>query len=106
MVDSNNKDDLRKFPEDDLYKFPNATRDCWLCSNCRKQVKAFVVENITSSEESSQAQTNTQVSSASDCETIDVLLKVSPVKRKRYFYSFVSNKIMMYNLTLLSFCFI
>lgn len=84
IVDSTNISDLRKFPESDLLKFPSATTDSWLCTTCRKKVKEFIVETA-SSEELSESSVNSQMSSTSDCdETIDKLLKISPVKRKLY----------------------
>lgn len=82
-LDSQNVSDLRKFPEEDLVKFPLATENSFLCSGCRKKVKNYVVESST---ESSQSQPSTPISSASDYDdTVDKLLKIkSPAKRKRY----------------------
>lgn len=85
IVDSKTTEDLRKFPAAELYKFPNATVDSWLCSGCRKRINSYVPPAPAGSSEEFSQEHISQKSNASvsECaETIDKILKISPVKRK------------------------
>lgn len=80
--------DLRGIPPDDLWKIKDADEDILLCSSCRKDLRDYrpeQPESETMESQQSSEKPSGQGSTSQNFEieaSIDVVLGVSPVKRK------------------------
>lgn len=90
--DSKSTGDLRPFPIDKLWIIGNARKNSVLCTKCRKDVLnyALAIESQTLEESPSQIFSDISSNQGSTLGTvedsIDVILDVSPVKKKLYVY--------------------
>lgn len=100
FLENKNTNDLRKFPESHLWKFPTADETSVLCSVCRKRVAQYEppVEEELSSQTSNLTLTPDDLTSCSQAtvsnfsdtsmnfknHTLETFLNVSPIQKRRF----------------------
>lgn len=90
-IDSKEISDLRRICAEDLQKLEGADENSLFCSTCRKEIKNYTPkhEHSDSQSQNQESETTSAASSSQSSlpgykvgRTIDVLLGISPVKRK------------------------